>query len=253
MTLWCVLTYFDFPTIADLIVWPILILSVLLAIYTAFLFGQAKGRDFWQSPLLSFHMLLHSVVGGSSALLATSMFWSAIMPLMPLLKEILFWSLLIQLLSFAAEFLSSHPTEDAKKTASVLAYNYPKSKWYKYSYEIVGEKDENENFIKITRNEALKENNRIQFENNDVVGSISLKGAIIDDLTFKKYNFELNGKEKVVLLSPRKVQNGYFVESGFVTTNKNIEIPNSSTLWEISGNKKSVSYTHLTLPTNREV
>ena len=98
--------------------------------------------------------------------------------------------------------------------------------------------DQNENFVKITRNEALTENNRIQFENNDVVGSISLKGAIIDDLTFKKYNVVLNGKEKVVLLSPRKVQNGYFVESGFVTTNKNIEIPNSSTLWEISGNKK---------------
>ena len=98
--------------------------------------------------------------------------------------------------------------------------------------------DQNENFVKITRNEALAENNRIQFENNDVVGSISLKGAIIDDLTFKKYNVVLNGKEKVVLLSPRKVQNGYFVESGFVTTNKNIEIPNSSTLWEISGNKK---------------
>ena len=127
--------------------------------------------------------------------------------------------------------------------------------------------DQNENFVKITRNEALAENNRIQFENDDVVGSISLKGAIIDDLTFKKYNVVLNGKEKVVLLSPRKVQNGYFVESGFVTTNKNIEIPNSSTLWEISGNKKltknnpikltwknpqgitSVSYTHLTLPT----
>jgi YidC/Oxa1 family membrane protein insertase len=98
--------------------------------------------------------------------------------------------------------------------------------------------DQNENFIKITRNEALTENNRIQFENNDVVGSISLKGAIIDDLTFKKYNVELNGKEKVVLLNPRKVENGYFVESGFVTTNKNIDIPNSSTLWEISGNKK---------------
>ena len=98
--------------------------------------------------------------------------------------------------------------------------------------------DQNENFVKITRNEALTENNRIQFENNDVVGSISLKGAIIDDLTFKKYNVVLNGKEKVVLLNPRKVQNGYFVESGFVTTNKNIEIPNSSTLWEISGNKK---------------
>ena len=43
--------------------------------------------------------------------------------------------------------------------------------------------DQNENFVKITRNEALIENNRIEFENNDVVGSISLKGAIIDDLT----------------------------------------------------------------------
>ena len=98
--------------------------------------------------------------------------------------------------------------------------------------------DQNENFVKITRNEALIENNRIEFENNDVVGSISLKGAIIDDLTFKKYNVVLNGKEKVVLLNPRKVGNGYFIESGFVTTNKNIEIPNSSTLWEVSGNKK---------------
>jgi len=122
VTLWCVLTYFDFPTIADLIVWPILILSVLLAIYTAFLFGQAKGRDFWQSPLLSLHMLLHSVVGGSSVLLATSMFWSAMIPMIPMLKEILFWSLLIQLLSFAAEFLSSHPTEDAKKTAHMITH-----------------------------------------------------------------------------------------------------------------------------------
>ena len=27
--------------------------------------------------------------------------------------------------------------EEAKKTASVLGYNYPKSKWYKYSYNIL--------------------------------------------------------------------------------------------------------------------
>lgn len=29
--------------------------------------------------------------------------------------------------------------EEAKKTASVLGYNYPKSKWYKYSYKILGD------------------------------------------------------------------------------------------------------------------
>ena len=122
VTLWCVLKYFDFTIIADLIVWPILILSVLLAIYTAFLFGQAKGRDFWQSPLLSLHMLLHSTVGGSAVLLAASMFLPALLPLLPLLKEILIWSLLIQLLSFAAEFSSSHPTEDANKAAHMIIH-----------------------------------------------------------------------------------------------------------------------------------
>ena len=75
--------------------------------------------------------------------------------------------------------------------------------------------DQNENFVKINRKEALKENNRIQFENNDVAGSISLKGAIIDDLTFKKYNFELNGKEKVVISQEKKVNNILYINSSF--------------------------------------
>jgi len=98
--------------------------------------------------------------------------------------------------------------------------------------------DKNENFTKLNRKDALSENDRIQFENDNVVGSISLKGATIDDLTFKTYDVELNGNKKVTLLSPRKVEDGYLIESGFVTTNKNIDIPDSSTIWKISGNKK---------------
>ncbi len=98
--------------------------------------------------------------------------------------------------------------------------------------------DQNENFTKLTRKEALTENERVPFENNSVVGSISLKGAAIDDLTFKEYNVELNGNEKVILLNPRNVEDGYFIESGFVTTNKNIDIPNSNTVWKVEGNKK---------------
>jgi len=98
--------------------------------------------------------------------------------------------------------------------------------------------DQNENFTKLTRKEALTKNERVPFENNSVVGSISLKGAAIDDLTFKEYNVELNGNEKVILLNPRNVEDGYFIESGFVTTNKNIDIPNSNTVWKVEGNKK---------------
>ena len=98
--------------------------------------------------------------------------------------------------------------------------------------------DKNENFTKLLRRDALKENERIKFENKSIVGSISLKGATIDDLTFKDYNLELNGNKKVILLSPRNVDDGYLIESGFVTTNKNIDVPDASTIWEISGNKE---------------
>jgi len=98
--------------------------------------------------------------------------------------------------------------------------------------------DKNENFVKLSRTDALKENNRIQFENSSVVGSISLKGAAIDDLTFKEYNIELNGSDKITLLNPRNVEDGYLIESGFVSTNKNIDIPDASTVWKVSGNKR---------------
>ena len=96
--------------------------------------------------------------------------------------------------------------------------------------------EKNENFIKLSREEALKENDRVKFENDNIIGSISLKGATIDDLTFKDYNVELNGNESVKLLNPRNVDDGYVIESGFVTNNKNIDIPNASTLWKISEN-----------------
>jgi YidC/Oxa1 family membrane protein insertase len=98
--------------------------------------------------------------------------------------------------------------------------------------------DKDENFTKLSRKDSLKENTRVKFENNSVVGSISLKGAAIDDLTFKEYNIELNGNDKVTLLSPRNVEDGYLIESGFVSTNKNIDIPDASSVWEVSGNKK---------------
>ncbi|MDE2654133.1 MAG: 4Fe-4S dicluster domain-containing protein [Gemmatimonadota bacterium] len=42
-------------------------LAVLTAIYTAFLFGQAKARDMWQNPLLPVHFLVQAVLAGAGA------------------------------------------------------------------------------------------------------------------------------------------------------------------------------------------
>ena len=98
--------------------------------------------------------------------------------------------------------------------------------------------DQKEKVTEISREEALSQSKRIQFENQSIVGSISLKGAAIDDLTFKEYKISLDSDKKVKLLSPRNSQDGYFIESGFITTDKNINIPNSESIWTISGNNK---------------
>jgi len=98
--------------------------------------------------------------------------------------------------------------------------------------------DQKETVTEITRDEALSQNKRIQFENQSIVGSISLKGAAIDDLTFKEYNVALESDEKVKLLSPRNTKDGYFIESGFITTDKNIDIPDSNSVWSVLGNSK---------------
>jgi Ni/Fe-hydrogenase subunit HybB-like protein len=44
-------------------------LSVLTAIYTAYLFAQAKARDMWQNPLLPPHLLVQAFLLGSAVLL----------------------------------------------------------------------------------------------------------------------------------------------------------------------------------------
>ena len=97
---------------------------------------------------------------------------------------------------------------------------------------------QDEETIKISRNDALKENERVLFENDKIKGSISLIGSSIDDLTFKNYTNTLNGDDNVILLNPKQSNNGYYVETGWATTNKNIDLPNSKSLWSIEGNSK---------------
>ncbi len=111
--------------------------------------------------------------------------------------------------------------------------------------------EQKEALITLSREDALNQSERIKFENNNIVGSISLKGASIDDLTFKNYKIELNNDERVTLLGPRNIDKGYLVESGFVTTDKNIDIPNSDTIWSSVGdnnltdnNKIKLSWTN---------
>ncbi len=91
---------------------------------------------------------------------------------------------------------------------------------------------------KISRNEAIKNDERINLENDNIKGSISLTGGIIDDVTFKKYNKNLKSEEKVIFLNPKNSQNGYYIETGWASSgNEKLNLPLDNTVWKVKGNK----------------
>ena len=90
---------------------------------------------------------------------------------------------------------------------------------------------------KISREESIQKTNRIKLENNKVIGSISLEGGIIDDLSFKNYKERLDSDGQVTFLSPKETEDGYFIESGWASVGNKIEVPNNKSKWTIKENK----------------
>ncbi|OGH00165.1 MAG: 4Fe-4S ferredoxin [Candidatus Lambdaproteobacteria bacterium RIFOXYD1_FULL_56_27] len=96
-------------------------LAIGAAIYTAFLFGQAEGRDFWQSPLLPFHFLTQAVMAGGAALLLTAQ----VVELDPGFYRLAFHGFTIGLslnlmMILLGEFGMKHPTETASAAAHMI-------------------------------------------------------------------------------------------------------------------------------------
>src|SRR4030095_12953548 len=54
---------------------PAILLALATAGYSAFLFGQAEGRDFWQSPVVLPHLIVAALIAGSAALLLATLVW----------------------------------------------------------------------------------------------------------------------------------------------------------------------------------
>lgn len=76
-------------------------------------------------------------------------------------------------------------------------------------------------------------NQRIPIETKSFKGSISLKGATIDDLVLK--NYKLHNEENsppVTLLSPSGTEDVYFSRFGWVTTDENLRVPDNQSMWK---------------------
>lgn len=118
LTLWTLAHLIGARGLADLLLWPGVVLAVFTAIYTAFLFAQAKGRDFWQNPLLSVHLLAHALVAGGVLWLVVTSFQSAGTELnvgvMNAARIFLTAALVFSLVSLFAEILTTPATTDAR-------------------------------------------------------------------------------------------------------------------------------------------
>jgi len=101
------------------------------------------------------------------------------------------------------------------------------------------------------RADSINKTNRIKIENRNIIGSISLQGAIIDDIIFKNYKESLNSENDVVFLNPKNSKNEYFVGTGWASGgNDKIKLPLESTIWEVKGNNLLTPNNPVTLQWN---
>jgi Fe-S-cluster-containing dehydrogenase component/formate-dependent nitrite reductase membrane component NrfD len=90
-------------------------LAVLAAVYTAFLFAQAKARDLWQNPLLPPHFVVQAVMAGAAALIPLAALLDA--DIVAPLGWVLAGATLVHLLMVAGELTLPHGTAHARLAA----------------------------------------------------------------------------------------------------------------------------------------
>ena len=100
---------------------PAALLAAATAGYSAFLFGQAEGRDFWQIPLLLPHLLVAALVGGSASLLVVGALAGGDAGVAPLLAFVLIVVALVGTRSLLfAELGGPHASLDAARAAALI-------------------------------------------------------------------------------------------------------------------------------------
>ena len=129
MGVWFLMGVFDVGGL-EIFIWLSAINGVAVAGYTAFLFGQAEGRDLWQTPLLLWHMVGGALaVGAGASILAT-----VDAEMAEDLHEPFLWVMLIGAgivgLMTATEALSTHPTTNAENAFHHMTKGQYAREWW---------------------------------------------------------------------------------------------------------------------------
>jgi Fe-S-cluster-containing dehydrogenase component/formate-dependent nitrite reductase membrane component NrfD len=106
-----------------ILLWLGLPLAVGSAVYTAYLFAQAEGRDLWQSSLLPFHLVVQALIGGSAALLLIDLFAPLPDDMLRGVGVLFVAALLVDLfVTLVGEFSVPHASEVAAKAAHEISH-----------------------------------------------------------------------------------------------------------------------------------
>lgn len=112
------------------IIWLTAITGLGVAGYTAFLFGQAEGRDLWQSPQLLWHMIGGAlVVGAGASLLAITILGEPEQATNAFAATMLIGAVIVGLMS-ANEFFGSHITTNAEAAAHHMMRGEFAAEWW---------------------------------------------------------------------------------------------------------------------------
>ena len=95
-------------------------LCVASAGYSAFLFAQARGRDFWQSPLLFWHLLIQAMMAGAAVLMLVGTLIGLSLPMFYWLGNLLIISLLAGLGTIFTEHFMNRRAEEVARAADLL-------------------------------------------------------------------------------------------------------------------------------------
>jgi Fe-S-cluster-containing dehydrogenase component/formate-dependent nitrite reductase membrane component NrfD len=106
--------------VSPLIVWSAALFAIASAGYSAFLFAQARGRDFWQSPLLFWHLLVQAIVAGTAIFTLIGTVFGVSLPLFAWLGHLLVISLFAALAMILGELVMKHGSEEAVRSADLL-------------------------------------------------------------------------------------------------------------------------------------
>ncbi|CAK8163395.1 Membrane protein insertase YidC [Candidatus Xenohaliotis californiensis] len=98
-----------------------------------------------------------------------------------------------------------------------------------------------------SRDDALLQSStRTSLLNDTIEGSLSLKGAILDDLSLKNYKVNTNISSPMVsLLSPQSLRDSRFVEFGWIAKDqiKSIFLPSKDTIWSLDPTSNNTNKT----------